>query len=193
MPPATATPIHSPFLRRGYGLWRPANKAQALPGPLRGWLLDPGSLTAKLRQLSGGHLSVQILRQAWGRPQLSEARELGVPTSRRCLIREVVLRGPADEAWVFARSLFPASSLTGELRHLRQLDNRPLGGYLFSHPDLGRSPMAIAELASPSVVPAKLQKGQTLWGRRSVFTLKGKPLLVSEIFLPTFAPNDQGH
>ena len=37
-------------------------------------------------------------------------------------------------------------------------------------------------------VPAHLQTGEALWGRRSCFYLSGFPLMVSEIFLPAFQP-----
>ncbi len=175
------------FARRGLGLWQRAPGGHQLPARLRPWLLDPGSLTRKLRQLSNDQLSVKILRQSWGHPRLSEARALGINNKQQCLVREVVLRGPDNEPWVYARSLFPATSLTGSLRHLRQLDNRPLGGYLFSHPHLGRSPLSVAALPPGSGVPKSLQGDKLLWGRRSVFSLKGKQLLVSEVFLPAFA------
>jgi chorismate--pyruvate lyase len=31
-------------------------------------------------------------------------------------------------------------------------------------------------------------KPEVIWGRRSLFTLRGKPLLVNEIFLPAIPP-----
>ncbi|MCP8901010.1 chorismate--pyruvate lyase family protein [Gilvimarinus xylanilyticus] len=188
MPPANSQLLlNRRFARRGLGLWQRAPGGHLLPAGVRPWLLDPGSLTRKLRQLSHNQLSVHILRQSWGRPRLSEARALGVDITQHGLIREVILCGPYEEPWVYARSLFPAASLTGSLRHLRQLDNRPLGGYLFSHPHLGRSPLSVAALPPGSGVPESLQGDKLLWGRRSVFSLKGKQLLVSEVFLPAFA------
>ncbi|WP_371872541.1 chorismate lyase [Gilvimarinus sp. DA14] len=180
------------FARQGWGLWRPAGQQPNMPKTLRPWLLDSGSLTAKLRRLSVGQLSVEILRQSWGRPRLSEARALGCKPNQACLIREVVLQGPGQMPWVYARSLFPAPSLTGALRHLRQLDNRPLGGYLFSHPNLGRSPISIAAIPPYTGVPDQLQKQQLLWGRRSIFGLYGRHILVSEVFLPGFVTRVSG-
>ena len=173
--------------RRGLGAWHRVRgvERQALPPHLRFWLLDEGSLTAKLRVKSAGKLQVEILRQYRGRPRLSEARRLGIKLRSACVVREVVLRGPNAVPWVFARSIFPVKTVTGRLRHLARLDNRPLGAYLFSHPELTRSPMEVACLPGASrEVPAFLQQGKTLWGRRSVFCLHNKKLLVSEIFLP---------
>lgn len=180
------TAITRPWRRRGFGIWQPAHTCYALPVHLAGWLTDSGSLTARLNKLGGSAITVEVLRQSWGRARLSEARTLGVAPNQTCLIREVVLKGPQQQAWVFARSLFPASSLTGPLRHMRHLDNRPLGGYLFAHPQLGRSPLQLALLPPANLIPAPLQGEQSLWGRRSVFSLYGKKLLVSEIFLPAF-------
>jgi chorismate--pyruvate lyase len=73
------------------------------------------------------------------------------------------------------------------LRHLRKQDTRPLGAFLFSKPNLQRSSIAVAQISdNHAYVPARLSQGQNLWGRRSVFYLDAKPLLVSEVFLPGF-------
>ena len=102
------------------------------------------------------------------------------------LIREVILFG-RDEPWVFARSILPLASLTGSLRHLRKQNNRPLGAFLFSQPQLQRSAIAVARISRDhAYVPLDLAANQPLWGRRSVFYLQRKPLLVSEVFLPAF-------
>lgn len=156
------------------------------PGQLQPWLLDQGSLTAKLLKASGRDFEVQVLFQAMARPKPSERAALGLGNSHWALVREVVLWG-RGQPWVFARSLIPVSSLTGRMRQLRQLDNRPLGAFLFGQPDLVRGTMEVSRIAPQSqYVPPVLQQGQPLWGRRSVFWLEAKPLLVSEVFLPAF-------
>lgn len=108
---------------------------------------------------------------------------------RLAVIREVVLYGK-DQPWVYARSVLPLSSLTGHLRRLRKFDNRPLGALLFAEPSMRRGKLEIASIHPSQVaLPAALGVFDApLWGRRSVFYLTGKPLLVSEIFLPTFTP-----
>lgn len=151
---------------------------------LQSWLHDNGSLTAKLLKLSRGDFHVEVLRQAQGRASRSEARALGIAFSERCLIREVILCGH-NQPWVFARSVLPLSSLTGSLRHLRKQGSRPLGAFLFSQPHLQRSPIALSLISShDGYVPAKLLGDTAVWGRRSIFSVDGKPLLVSEVFLP---------
>lgn len=167
--------------------WYPArSRFQAGPRLLRSWLMDQGSLTAKLVRASGGHFRVSVLSQELLRPRPSEQWILGLGAGRWALVREVVLWGEG-RPWVFARSLVPLTSLSGRLRQLRHLQTRPLGGFLFSQPDLERGAIELSCMPpGRSSVPARLQGEQVLWGRRSVFRLDAKPLLVSEVFLPSF-------
>jgi chorismate lyase len=149
-------------------------------------LLDSGSLTAKLIKLSGGEFHVQVLQQVYARPQRSEALVLGIDFHRLCLIREVILQGH-NQPWVFARSVLPLSSLTGSLYHLRKQGTRPLGAFLFSQPHLKRSPIALSLISRHhAYLPDALVGNTSVWGRRSVFSIDAKPLLVSEVFLPDF-------
>jgi chorismate--pyruvate lyase len=153
---------------------------------LQDWLQDSSSLTARLLQLSQGEFAVKIVRQVIGIPTLNERKTLRMRRPVRSLIREVILCG-RGKPWVFARSVLPLTSLTGSLRHLRQQDTRPLGAFLFSQPQLVRSTIEVAQIPPDhAYVPARLYGKQSLWGRRSVFYLKAKPLLVSEVFLPDF-------
>ncbi|WP_111641622.1 chorismate--pyruvate lyase family protein [Marinimicrobium alkaliphilum] len=163
-----------------------AHRHRQMPAHLRPWLLDHGSLTAKLQALSQGHFRVEILRQSRGYPLLSEQKLLGMAPRRLAVIREVVLYGN-NEPWVFARSVLPLASLTGPLRRLRHLDNQPLGALLFSQPNLVRGPIEISAMGpGQGYVPTALQGQEPLWGRRSVFWLYQRPLMVSEVFLDAF-------
>lgn len=159
----------------------------------RDWLLDSGSLTARLRRKSQGQLSVTILRQQLLYPYLSEARLLGIPLKKLALVREVLLSG-GDTPWVFARSVLPLTTLSGRLRRLRKLDNRPLGELLFREPGMRRGEIQVARVGCDNrYLPLAFKHqhligNQRLWGRRSKFYLDDKPLLVSEVFLDTFIP-----
>ncbi len=157
-----------------------------LPALLRMSLLDSGSLTARLLAVCE-HFEVRVLRQLWEFPRLSERRLLQLEPRRCALIREVALVCD-DQPMVFARSVMPASSLSGELRHLRRFGNRSLGSLLYADPELQRSDFELAFAAARLFqVPTAVYAGDTrLWGRRSRFLLKNQPLLVSEIFLPGF-------
>lgn len=162
------------------------SQGEVPPRSLRPWLLDQGSLTAKLVARSGGDFRVQVLRQAVERPLLSEQRLLGMAAGRHALVREVLLLGQG-QAWVFARSLVPLTSLAGRLRRLRSLRERPLGAFLFAQPGLRRGALQFSRIQpGQQYMPEALFLGEPLWGRRSVFCLDHKPLLVSEVFLPSF-------
>ncbi|MFT5606081.1 MAG: chorismate--pyruvate lyase [Paracoccaceae bacterium] len=159
-----------------------------LPPDIRPWLLDPSSLTARLIAASGGDFRVKVLQQSWQRPRLSERQLLGMSDRELGIVREVELIC-GGEPWVFARSVIPASSLQGRLRHLRKFKDSALGAMLFSDPRMRRAAYEVAQIDGDArVIPPSLQARQLLWGRRSCFYLSGLPLMVSEIFLPAFRP-----
>ena len=171
--PIPAALSQSPFKTHWRALRRPS-QLQA-PRPWRSWLMDPGSLTQRLIQRSRGQFRVEVLRQQWAVPTASERQALGMRCREKALIREVQLIGK-DQPWVYARSVLPATTLTGRQRLLAQIGTRPLGQMLFRDPSMRRSPLQIS--------PLHLSTGQTAWARRSVFRLANKPLLVCEVFLP---------
>ena len=168
--------------------WRPAPWRSSLASPPE-WVLDPGSLTRRLVTRSSGDFSVHVRRQCWLRPRPSECRLLGLDRNSRALIREVELRC-FGQAWVFARSVLPAATLTGRLRHLRRFGNHSLGELLFTDPSMRRYPFELALIEGPhSGVPADLfTPGHRHWARRCRFELDRKPIMVSEIFLAAFQP-----
>lgn len=170
--------------------WRPVKQftTASLPPTLRYWLLDDGSLTRHLINLNTGPFRVQRLYQGWQAPLPSERALLNIPLRQLALIREVALL-VAGNAVVFARSVFPYTSLTGSLTHLRKLQNKPLGAILFNHPGMHRSPFELARLGGNSdYLPLAMQQCDEAWGRRSRFTIENKALLVSEVFLDSFSP-----
>lgn len=140
---------------------------------------------------SNGHFSVEVLHQGIGRPLAEEARKLNMKPRSRALIREVLLLG-LGTPWVFARSIVPLSTMTGRCKALGNLSDRPLGAFLFADPHMERSPLEIACLTATGSgdyqCDFKGGRGDNLWGRRSLFFLDRKPLLVNEIFLSTFKP-----
>lgn len=163
-----------------------------MPAQWRDWLLDKGSLTQRLIDASDNRLSVRILSQRIDVPKFTEQRALSLPPRRLAMIREVVLMADSIP-WVYARSIIPLTTLTGRLRKLRHLDNRPLGALLFNDPSMTREEVEVACFTtSNKELPAGLGDiHRPIWGRRSVFRLDAKPLLVSEIFLPDFKPYNQ--
>lgn len=137
----------------------------------RDWLLDHGSLTARLS--ASGRFSVRIVRQHFGRPSPLERQRLKLNHSARVWVREVVL-SVNDIPLVYARTAVPLTTLRGKECRLRNLGEKSLGSYLFSQPDLHRHPLAVSH-CNPNALGLE-------WCRHSVFTLGEKPLLVSEAF-----------
>lgn len=181
---------HSPRQIAREPRWRPARQytAAVLPPARRSWLLDDGSLTVRLTALDRGEFRVRRLCQEWQRPLLCESRLLQVSPRQRALVREVCLL-LGDRAVVFARSVFPVASLTGDLAHLRHLQNKSLGSILFGHPGMRRSPFELALMAGDSdYLPPQLRQAEPAWGRRSRFVIGGRSLMVSEVFLEGFTP-----
>ena len=174
--------IHSPD-------WRPADQwlHQAVPGPWRRHLLERGSLTRHLSDLCDEGLSVRLLGQHIALPTVVERRALAMPARQWGLVREVVLLGDGVP-WVFARSIIPVTTMTGRLRLLRKLDTRPLGELLFALPGMRRGDIELARVSGATLPPGLTGADDSLWGRRSVFHLDDKPLLVAEIFLAGFNP-----
>jgi chorismate lyase len=159
-----------------------------VPADRLSWLIGTESLTHRVRQACGGRFLVRVLSQGWGRPLRSEARVLQLRGGERCLVREVQLLCD-DRPWVFARTIIPATTLSGPQRRLARLGNRPLGAVLFADPSMRRGAVQIAALTARHGMFARAtrdlkQRPARIWGRRSVFRVADKPLLVSEIFLP---------
>jgi chorismate--pyruvate lyase len=173
---------HTPICDLPMSVWLPPRQWLAparywqlhIPATPRGWLLEPGSLTARLIAASGGDFHVTLLAHYWGRPAREEARRLGLHPGRFALIREVALIG-RGQVWVRARSVLPASSLTGAGRRLRKLGTRSLGSLLFRDPTLRRGAIEIARVNQPEGY---------VFARRSHLVYHGRPVLVAECFLP---------
>lgn len=153
---------------------------------LRDWLLDPASLTARLIEHSS-QFRVEVLGQRIEACSMIEANN-DIIAGEQVLVREVLLY--SDEApQVYARSLLPLKSLTGEQQQLAHLGTQSLGQVLFNHPNLLRKKIEVAVFDQQSTV-AKIAQHlsltitQPMWGRRSVFILDAKPLMVAEVFLP---------
>ncbi len=169
-------------------LWLPSSRLHDLPADLAAWLFDAGSLTRRLRRACGGQLRVQVLAQGWARASRDEARILHLRLGAWAWTREVRLLC-CDQPWVFARTLIPARTLRGRGLRLTRLGTRPLGEVLFTDPGVRRGPVQAARIVADHCVHRRAWAGfsappPTLWGRRSVFHIDGRPLLVCEFFLP---------
>ena len=136
-------------------------------------LLDAGSLTATLRNLSDGSFAVELLEEGWSACSRSSFIERFAEAAAisRFWSRKVVLQGGGED-WVIAHTLIPEASLSGAIGEVLSLGSKPLGEWLFSQAALQRSEIELCRIDSST------------WGRRSWFTLQGQDLLVVEFFLP---------
>ncbi len=193
MHPPNSSPAPRPQAHRRIATeprWRPVGRYTnaTLAAEARVWLTDNGSLTGQLVASGRGEFRVQRLYQGWEVPLLSERRLLTLPPRQLALVREVALLLDND-AVVFARSIFPVTSLVGKLAHLRRLHNKSLGAILFKHPGMHRCPFELTLMPGNSdYLPPGLQQSGPAWGRRSRFEIAGKKLMVSEVFLQAFTP-----
>ncbi len=170
--------------------WHPARRRlrSTAPAVLWDWLLDASSLTRRLQHACGERFRVQLLEQRWGRPLASERRALGIKRGGRAVIREVRLLC-GETPWVFARTVIPVRTLRGPQRRLTRLGTKPLGAALFADPWLCRGEVEVTRIGPGDKLfehaVGASDADDAVWGRRSLFWLRGKPLLVSEFFLPT--------
>ena len=159
-----------------------------IPLEMQDWLFDEGSLTSRIIAACDGPFRVEVVSQGWQRPFANEAKRLGIKQYHRAWVRQVRLYC-GDTPWVFARTVIPLKTLTGPQRHLACLGNKPLGAILFADPGMSRDSIEVAKLKAPHYFHTNAIQGLStvpdlIWGRRSVFYLNKKSLLVNEIFLP---------
>ncbi|VAW64091.1 Chorismate--pyruvate lyase [hydrothermal vent metagenome] len=157
---------------------------------IKSWLFDTGSLTARLISHCNADFRVKVLSVKRATPTPDEVAALGLRPRNQALIRQVLLCC-GDFPVVYARTVIPLSSLRGALRGLVLLGNKPLGAVLFADKSMRRKSLEVTSLTELHKCYRWTQhKGsERIWGRRSLFSLKNKELLVSEFFLPTlFSP-----
>ncbi|GAB4118273.1 MAG: chorismate lyase [Sideroxydans sp.] len=169
---------------------------------LRPWLHDHGSLTQRIQQRCQ-EFSVQPVHRGLARIAYDEATMLGIPPHRLAYSREVFLLADGKPV-VFAHSTCRQQDLQHAWKSMRGLGNRSLGSLLFTHPLVLRQPLHFKALPSRHPLAGRALARQDcrepvetvglkpdlqnapdpLWARRSLFTLHGAPLLVTEVFLP---------
>lgn len=162
--------------------WLPENKTTT-PVAWRNWLFDRGSLTCKLTELAQGHFSVQVLSEGYDNLHPDERQLMGMSAPEQGWCREVLLLGK-DQPWVYARSVINPTALNDPALGLRQLGAQPLGYVLFNTPNMQRSELQVCTYPHERL-PATWQT-ETLFARRSCFSLQHSHVLVTEVFLPAF-------
>lgn len=153
--------------------WVEAAQVQWPHGQIRDWLCEQGSLTRLLKLASGDQFRVQVLDEHEQSIDNALLRsEFGpLAAGHPFWSRKVTLFG-CGQPWVLAHTLLPAHSELSELQRVRSLGSKPLGEFLFDHAELKRSHLHFTTLPSG------------IWGRKSLFFLFRKPIMVAEFFLP---------
>lgn len=170
--------------------WLPKRRIppSAIPRDVQSWLFDRDSLTRRVRARCSGCFAVRVLAQELCRPMFNERRVLAMGDHELGVVRQVQLLCDGSP-WVFARTVIPLCTLGGPGRRLTRLGTRPLGEMLFANKTMRRFEVQVARILPTHDLfhAATLNlrsKPAEIWGRRSVFHLHDKPLLVSEVFLP---------
>lgn len=151
----------------------PGSPSSVLGPAMQLFLSDRGSLTQQLIEVSNGSFRVHTTQQVWRSALGQSLRKLFGPvaTSHKFWSRKSVLLCDREPV-VLAHSLMPAHAVKSELGQVLDLGEQPLGDFLFSQDSLKRDAFQFA------------QSKQGYWGRRSIFHLKSKPIMVAEFFLP---------
>lgn len=159
----------------------------SVPYHQRNWLQDRGSLTRRI-QVRCTHFCVKRVFQSLSRIYGDELNVMELRPSELALVREVYLYCGSTPV-VFAHSVVARKNLRGAWRGLSGLGNKSLGTVLFTNPKIKRTPLEFKKVSRGHFLYeracAKLsKKPANLWARRSLFTLHGQSILVTEVFLP---------
>ncbi len=151
------------------------------------WLIDKGSLTARLQQ-HYCQFSVNLVSSQYAKPMQDEVFLLQQASYQTALIREVFLMGACYPV-VFAHSVLPRYALRGPWHGLARLGHQSLGATLFANPKVKRTPLTYQKLYQHhpmyQLVAQHLRiQPSHLWARRSVFSLASAAMMVTEVFLP---------
>ena len=141
-----------------------------IPSQVKPWLQDKHSFIQRLKKHGVLQPQISVLKQQRACPSELERQVLGISPRQNAFIREVLIHSE-NKHWMVARTVIPQKTLTGAERQLQYLADRSLGSVIFKNPHLQRSEFDYFCL------------DEELWGRRSVFTIRHKLILLSEVFL----------
>ncbi len=154
----------------------------------RRWLQDSGSLTRRIQERCD-NFRVQPVFQSLTTAHQDECAIMRLQPDELAMIREVYLFCHQTPV-VFAHSVVARKDLRGAWRGLSGLGNKSLGTVLFTNPKIKRTPLQFKKLNASHVLFKRASRKLAapfpaqLWARRSLFTLHGQSILVTEVFLP---------
>ena len=126
---------------------------------------------------------MRVISQRWQIIGAEEASAMSLNHEGSALVRQVLLCC-GDKPLVYARTVIPVTSIQGAQRRYANMGNRPLGAMLFADRTMRREDVQVAMLPDWHEANQYTTSDERVWGRRSVFRVTGKPLLVSEYFFP---------
>lgn len=155
---------------------------------LHSWLTHPGSFMERLKEHGVSDARIEVIGEKWLHPAADEAALLNLPEDALAWIREVVIFDEKN-TYMYARTIIPSQTLTGKLRQLQQLNSQSLGSLLFKLPEMKRSEFEFMTIKPESAWHRKISQNTDLAaveidGRRSLFSMKKKQLLLTEFYLP---------
>ena len=169
--------------------WQPLFAGRVENRVLRGWLTEPGSLTARC-QAASRDFRVRLLRYGKARPLADES-----PGQRNAWVREVILECDGVPV-IFAHTTLSTATNGRLTRWLSRLGSRSLGSLLFSWPGFQRGAIEYCRLDARHPLfrraAAHGEHEKYLWARRSRHRLGGQQVLVTEVFLPAITGLEPG-
>lgn len=147
-------------------------KGKEIPIDLKKWLYASGSLTQQLTDLGRGQFHVERLKEHYQRLTFADSQWMEMPPHHIGWVRETLLYGSEEQAWVKAKSIFPILSMQKKARLFRHIRNKPIGWFLFQRTNPACERRVI-----------HLEEG---WTRQSCYTWHGCKFIVQETFLPAF-------
>lgn len=136
------------------------------------WMTKPYVLTHALRRVCK-LLTVNVVSQQFSTVMPEESSKLGLDETALPFIREVILEGDGVPL-TYGRVIIAPQTYHNHFAAFKDLGAQPIGEtLLYNNPESTRSCFEYA----------KTEDG--LWARRSLFTLRQDPLLVTEFFLPS--------
>ena len=134
------------------------------------WLNEGGSITSRIKSFS--NFKLKLLKDGPGEVDITED-DLIISNYEENNIREVILLSN-EEPLIYAKSIIPLETIKLGLNILGNLKENPLGDILFSNPEIKKKYMFFARFQS---------KEEIFYGRKGIYTVKGYPFSVCEIFL----------
>ena len=134
------------------------------------WLNESGSITSRIKSFSD--FKLKLLRDGPGEVDSADD-DLIISNYKENNIREVLLYSD-EEPLIYAKSIIPLETIRLGLGVLGNLKENPLGDILFSNPEIKKKHMLFAKFESNKKI---------FYGRKGIYTVKGFPFSVCEIFL----------